>query len=206
MLEKELVEQIYKSCHVKPYPVHEIEIDNFTFNFSAEEPPNIQNDVFTINKRQASDHHVLLAISYALAQSAKLSVYEERVMELVDDTKHLPMALANTGKVKVSPKQVRGDSGMQETGVCRLCFVRLMSRCHPFSQVAQLIGKVFLQSSTLNLLSTVLDTPEYFWDVPDSLQVSWNRFLAPRAPLTALYPFRSRSTRGHASIWSCLHA
>lgn len=37
-------------------------------------------------------------------------------------------------------------------------------------QVAQLIGKVFLQSSTVNLLSSVLDTPDFFWSEPDSLQ------------------------------------
>ena len=47
-------------------------------------------------------------MSHALAQSAKLSVYEERVMELVDETKHLPLALAEAGAVKVSSKQVRG--------------------------------------------------------------------------------------------------
>ena len=41
--------------------------------------------------------------------------------------------------------------------------------------MAQLIGKVFLQSSTLNLLSSVLDTPEYFWDVPDSHQALYER-------------------------------
>lgn len=38
-------------------------------------------------------------------------------------------------------------------------------------KLAQLIGKVFLQSSTLNLLSTVMDTPEFFWSAPDQLQV-----------------------------------
>jgi Uncharacterised ACR, YagE family COG1723 len=37
-------------------------------------------------------------------------------------------------------------------------------------QIAQLIGMVFIQKSNVNLLSTVLDTPEYFWSAPDSLQ------------------------------------
>ena len=36
--------------------------------------------------------------------------------------------------------------------------------------------QVFLQSSDVNLLSSVLDTPDWFWDVPDSLQVGgWVR-------------------------------
>ena len=37
--------------------------------------------------------------------------------------------------------------------------------------IAQLIGKVFIQKSAVNLLSTVLDTPEFFWSAPDSMQV-----------------------------------
>ena len=32
------------------------------------------------------------------------------------------------------------------------------------------MGRVFLQKSAVNLLSSVLDTPEMFWNSPDSLQ------------------------------------
>jgi uncharacterized Rmd1/YagE family protein len=41
--------------------------------------------------------------------------------------------------------------------------------------IAQLIGKVFIQKSNVNLLSTVLDTPEYFWSAPDNLQALYKR-------------------------------
>jgi hypothetical protein len=44
--------------------------------------------------------------------------------------------------------------------------------------VAQRIGQVFLQRSAVNLLSSVLDTPEFFWSAPDHLQV---RLLCPFA-------------------------
>jgi len=39
-------------------------------------------------------------------------------------------------------------------------------------EVAQLMGRVFLQKSEVNLLSSVLDVPDFFWesDIPDSLQ------------------------------------
>lgn len=39
------------------------------------------------------------------------------------------------------------------------------------------MGKVFLQKSTVNLLSSVLDTPEFFWeqDVPDSCQMLYEK-------------------------------
>lgn len=83
-----------------------------------------------------------MAISHALAQSTKLSVYEERVVALVEESRHLPQDLANHGRVSM-----------------------------PTRKLAQLIGKVFLQSSNVNLLSTVLDTPEFFWSAPDHLQV-----------------------------------
>ena len=41
--------------------------------------------------------------------------------------------------------------------------------------IAKLIGKVFLQRAAVNLLSTVLDTPEYFWSAPDSMQSLYKR-------------------------------
>lgn len=34
-----------------------------------------------------------------------------------------------------------------------------------------LSSQVFLQKSAVNLLSSVLDTPEFFWHAPDSFQV-----------------------------------
>lgn len=54
-----------------------------------------------VNYRLASDHLIKLSISHALAQSTKLSVYEQRVMEIVESTKDLPEILATTGKVGV---------------------------------------------------------------------------------------------------------
>lgn len=87
-----------------------------------------------------------LSISNALAQSTKLTVYEERVVEIVEQTKELPVILATTGTVKLSRKRI-----------------------------AQLIGRVFLQKSAVNLLSTVLDTPEFFWSAPDAMQSLYKR-------------------------------
>ena len=42
-------------------------------------------------------------------------------------------------------------------------------------EIAQLIGKVFLQKAAVNLLSTVLDTPEFFWSAPDSMQTLYKK-------------------------------
>jgi uncharacterized Rmd1/YagE family protein len=53
-----------------------------------------QNDTITINRRLAGDSQVRLAISHALAQSTKLSVYEERVRALIEESKQLPQVRA----------------------------------------------------------------------------------------------------------------
>jgi uncharacterized Rmd1/YagE family protein len=42
-------------------------------------------------------------------------------------------------------------------------------------EIAQLLGKVFIQRSAVNLLSTVLDTPEFFWSAPDSMQALYKK-------------------------------
>eukprot|EP00882_Tetradesmus_deserticola_P016107 GHRQ01017183.1.p3 GENE.GHRQ01017183.1~~GHRQ01017183.1.p3 ORF type:complete len:120 (-),score=40.73 GHRQ01017183.1:1391-1750(-) len=59
---------------------------------------------------QAVIHHfdaqVKLAISYALAQSTKLSLHERRVTQMVVETKYLPESLAATGKVALSPETI----------------------------------------------------------------------------------------------------
>ena len=49
---------------------------------------------------------VKLAISYALAQSTKLSLHERRVTEMVLETKHLPESLARTGKVALKSETI----------------------------------------------------------------------------------------------------
>ena len=97
-------------------------------------------------KTNKTKQKVKLAISHALAQCTKLSVYEERITDLVLATKHLPESLAADGTVKISRKQI-----------------------------ARLIGTVFLQRASVNLLSTVLDTPEFFWSAPDHLQTLYKR-------------------------------
>ena len=36
-------------------------------------------------------------------------------------------------------------------------------------------GQVFIQRAAVNLLSTVLDTPEFFWSAPDIMQTLYKR-------------------------------
>lgn len=144
--ERDVLKNLVAPALVDPLPAEEVEKDEFGFHYTATEKPHIQNDTFTINYRLAGDHLLKLSISHALAQSTKLSVYEERVVEIVEETKDLPEFLATSGEVKIGRKQI-----------------------------AQLIGRVFIQKSAVNLLSTVLDTPEFFWSAPDAMQALYKR-------------------------------
>ncbi|KAL4859482.1 Sporulation protein RMD8 [Chlorella vulgaris] len=144
--EREVLRTLLAPCLVDDLEMSEVEVDEFQFHYSLNEKPHIQNDTITINLRLRSDHLIKLSISHALAQSAKLSVYEERVIQIVESTKDLPEALAATGEVGLTRKQI-----------------------------ARMIGRVFIQKSAVNLLSTVLDTPEFFWSAPDSMQNLYKR-------------------------------
>lgn len=79
-----------------------------------------------------------LAISHALAQSMKLAVFEERVEQTIKKTEHIPKSLAVSGKITLSGKEI-----------------------------AQKMGKLFLDRSSINLRSDILDVPEFFWDNPE---------------------------------------
>lgn len=79
-----------------------------------------------------------LAISYALAQSMKLSGFEQRVEQTIKKTEHIPKSLATTGKITLSGREI-----------------------------AKKMGKLFLERSSINLHSDILDTPDFFWNYPE---------------------------------------
>ncbi|GFR52223.1 hypothetical protein Agub_g14673 [Astrephomene gubernaculifera] len=124
----------------------EKQVEELLFVYSRDSQPNIRNDTFTIDSRLAGDHHVKMSISHALAQSSKLSLYEERMVALVEEVRHIPREMAERGAISLSRRTV-----------------------------AQLQGKVFLLKAAVNLSATMLDTPEFFWRAPDQLQGLYER-------------------------------
>eukprot|EP00123_Amoebidium_parasiticum_P006014 comp17070_c0_seq1/m.15814 comp17070_c0_seq1/g.15814 ORF comp17070_c0_seq1/g.15814 comp17070_c0_seq1/m.15814 type:complete len:349 (-) comp17070_c0_seq1:260-1306(-) len=117
----------------------DVDIDEFDFVVDKNVQPRMMDDVITINNSQ--DYRLRLAISYALSQSTKLSVFEEMIDRTIDKHKTVPVMLAKTGAVK-------------------------MSR----TAIAKVIGQLFMQTSAVNLVSNVLDTPDFFWEEPDYLE------------------------------------
>lgn len=75
-----------------------------------------------------------LALSFAIAQSAVLTIFEARVEKKIEEYKYIPLALAASGKVDLSPKAL-----------------------------GTMIGEVFVMQHDVNLHSEILDLPDYFW-------------------------------------------
>jgi len=144
--EQDVLKNLVAPCQEAPLPAAKAARDEFQYNYAANEKAHIQNDTVTIDYRLSRNHMIKIAISHALAQSTKLVHFEARVLDIISNTKNLPEHLANTGEILLSKKQI-----------------------------AQLIGTVFIEKSRVNLLSTVLDTPEFFWDAPDSMQTLYER-------------------------------
>ena len=80
-------------------------------------------------------HHEKLAISLALAHSLKLFYFEERVDSKISSTKEYPQKLATTGKIDLNQ-----------------------------TEIAKLIGELFIVRNSVNLYSDILDTPDVFWE------------------------------------------
>lgn len=80
----------------------------------------------------------LLAISHALAQSTKLSVFELQAQQTIENTSPIPRKLAKTGSTSLSRREA-----------------------------AKMRGQLFLTKSDILLKYELLDTPEFIWEYPE---------------------------------------
>lgn len=83
------------------------------------------------------DVQAKLAISYGLAQTTKLTTFELRIDQTIIKTRQLPIDLAQKGKIFLTRRQI-----------------------------SKKIGELFLDRSSVNLHSDILDEPEFFWEHP----------------------------------------
>lgn len=146
--ERSFLENTLKRFEIEPLAAQYVESDTFHFQYVPYAKPTLTNDVVTIAPNQKDAQLTKIAISLGLSQSTKLSVVEERVGRIANITRTLPSTLAKEGKVSISP-----------------------------DDIAKLMGRVFIEQSQLNLLGTVLDTPEFFdgRNVPDSQNQVYNK-------------------------------
>ncbi|KAJ1556689.1 hypothetical protein HK405_002127, partial [Cladochytrium tenue] len=75
-----------------------IEPEKFHFLYSRQQPPRIYNDIVTLDSPAGSEP-TKLAISHAVAQSAKLTVFEDLIDQSIESTRHIPGVMAESGKI-----------------------------------------------------------------------------------------------------------
>lgn len=128
--EKALLSEISAYSKEKLHEAH-IETEALQFCHDPTSKGRVFGDIIVLRE----DHiFIKLSISHALAQSVKLSVFEERLEDAITSTQPIPELLAITGKVNLSNHQIN-----------------------------QKIGQLFVLRIHINLVSNVLDTPEIFW-------------------------------------------
>ncbi len=114
-------------------PIPKAEMDEFTFAYG--ENMRIEEDEIILPSKNVLTK---LSISYGLAQSVKLTTFEETIQKTIDNTQNLPNDLATKGKISLSRKEI-----------------------------SRKMGELFTERNFINLHSEILDTPEFFWNYPE---------------------------------------
>ncbi|KAN0095536.1 DUF155 domain containing protein [Hyaloscypha variabilis] len=132
--ERKFLKEIAKFESEKLAP-DDVETECFNFYYTREYQARIYNDFITL--REKGNYMTKLAISHALAQSVKTSLFEELVDNTIETCKDIPTQIALTGKIALTRTQIN----MQ-------------------------IGELFILRINIHLNGSVLDTPELFWVEP----------------------------------------
>ncbi|MCJ1330013.1 hypothetical protein MMC10_006694 [Thelotrema lepadinum] len=123
-----------------PLPTNpsDFETEEFHFCYSPSIPrPRVFNDMITL---RSGDHMIKLTISHAIAQSTKLSSFEQQMANQMAEAQHVPRRLALTGRLGLTRKQV-----------------------------VRILGAMYRSRVDVNLSSNVLDTPSFFWESEPTL-------------------------------------
>lgn len=82
----------------------DFETEEFHFEYTPETPrPRVFNDMITL---KSGDHMIKLTMSHAIAQSTKLSFFEQRMANQMVEAQHVPKRLALTGKLGMKREEV----------------------------------------------------------------------------------------------------
>lgn len=113
----------------------DVQVEEFNYYVTQSYQPRIYNDFITL--RDGSNYMVKLSISHAIAQSVKISLFEELVDNTIEDTQDIPQEIASSGKVSMSKEEIMKS-----------------------------IGELFILRININLHGSVLDSPEIMWSEP----------------------------------------
>jgi uncharacterized Rmd1/YagE family protein len=121
---------------IRPYEQKHLDIiEQDVFSYLYGEQAKIEDDEIVLPEK---DVVTKLAFSHGIAQSVKLSVFEQTIQRTIHLTRELPELLAQQGSIKLSRKDIR-----------------------------KMMGRLFIDRSSINLHQELLDTPEFFWEHAD---------------------------------------
>ncbi|KAI8373335.1 hypothetical protein BD560DRAFT_446370 [Blakeslea trispora] len=136
--EELLMLEDFMKFSVEPFrdnPDEDMQIEEIHFQYDTSQmKPRIFNDMITL---KSGNHMIKLTLSHGLSQSAVVARYEDIMDKTIEETKHLPKEMAETGRL----------------GKNR-------------SEITKINGQLFTLRMNVNLVSNVLDTPEIFWSEP----------------------------------------
>ncbi|CAK4000600.1 sporulation RMD1 [Lecanosticta acicola] len=113
----------------------DVQTEEFNFYYTREYQARIYNDFISL--RDKKNYMTKLAISHALAQSTKTSLFEDLVDATISTTQGIPSQIATTGRINLTRKEIN----MQ-------------------------IGELFILRINIHLQGSVLDAPELMWAEP----------------------------------------
>lgn len=88
----------------RPLDEDDYEKEELHFEYSPTvDRPRVFNDMITL---RSGDHMIKLAMSHAIAQSTKLSFFEEKMSQTMLDAQHVPKQLALTGQLGMSRSEI----------------------------------------------------------------------------------------------------
>lgn len=99
-------------------------------------------DVVQLQTRDAGEK---LAVSFAVAKSANLSIYEWRMEQAIQRNAHIPEDLAKHGHLNLNRREINVE-----------------------------VGRLYLLNNAINLETNMLDTPEEFWE-DDRFQTEYDK-------------------------------
>ncbi|KAL2351127.1 sporulation protein RMD8 [Cryomyces antarcticus] len=135
------------SLVTRPQQEEDFETEEFHFEYNPEIPrPRVFNDMITL---RSGDHMIKLSMSHAIAQSTKLSFFEERMAQTMQEAQYVPRRLALTGSL-----------GMKR------------------EEVVKILGRLFTSRVDVNLSSNILTTPPFFWSSEPTLSPLYAAFRA----------------------------
>lgn len=121
-------------------PISEQDIETEEFHFEYDSQIQRPRIYNDMITLRSGDHLIKLTMSHAIAQLTKLCLFESRMVHSLQLISKLPKKLALTGRLGLKRQQLMKKS-----------------------------GKLFKLRVDVNLSSSILDTPDYFWSVEPAL-------------------------------------